>query len=90
MERFAADDLMNLNPSGAPLLVRYDVEAAARTLDIKKIAGRVHSMWCYNEMLPAPDENAVITLGEGVTPSFLYRKKRPASIKQNASCWGPT
>lgn len=67
-ELFAADGLMNLSPCGAPLLAQYDTEAAARTLDIKNMAGRAHSMWRYHEMLPAPDESSIVTLGEGMTP----------------------
>ena len=67
-EQFQSDCLMNLSPCGAPLLARYDTEAAARTLDFKKMAGRVYSMWRYHEMLPAPHENAIVTLGEGMTP----------------------
>ena len=59
---------MNLSPCGAPLLARYDTEVAVRTLDIKNMAGRAHSMWRYHEMLPAPDESAIVTLGEGMTP----------------------
>ncbi len=59
---------MNLSPAGAPLLARYDVEAAARTLRLEEMAGRVPSMWRYHEMLPAPAADAVVTLGEGMTP----------------------
>ncbi len=32
------------------------------------MANRVHSMWRYHEMLPAPDEGSIVTLGEGMTP----------------------
>ena len=67
-EQFKPDGLMNLSPCGAPLLARYDMEAAARTLDFRNVADRVHSMWRYHEMLPAPDESAIVTLGEGMTP----------------------
>ena len=67
-EQFDPDGLMNLSPCGAPLLARYDIEAAAHTLDFKNVADRVHSMWRYHEMLPAPDESAIVTLGEGMTP----------------------
>ncbi|MDE0340741.1 MAG: threonine synthase [Nitrospinae bacterium] len=67
-EQFEPDGLMNLSPSGAPLLARYDIKAAAHTLDFKNVADRVHSMWRYHEMLPAPDESAIVTLGEGMTP----------------------
>ncbi len=67
-ERFPPGRLMNLSPAGAPLLARYDAEAASRTLDMRNMASRPPSMWRYHEMLPAPDEDAVVTLGEGMTP----------------------
>ena len=67
-EQFQLGGLMNLSPCGAPLLALYDTEAAARTLGFKNLAGRTHSMWRYHEMLPAPDESAIVTLGEGMTP----------------------
>ena len=59
---------MNLSPCGAPLLALYDIDAAASTLDLKNMTGRAHSIWRYHEMLPAPDESAIVTLGEGMTP----------------------
>lgn len=77
-EQFAPGGLMNLSPCGAPLLARYDTEAAVRTLDIKNMAGRAHSMWRYHEMLPAPDEGAIVTLGEGMTP--LLRAPRLGKV----------
>lgn len=67
-ERLAPGGLMSLSACGAPLLARYDAEAAARTLRLGDVAGRPRSMWRYHEMLPAPDAAAVVTLGEGMTP----------------------
>ena len=56
----------NLCPScQAPLLARYDLGAAARTLSREALKGRVHSMWRYEEVLPGGDP---VTLGEGMTP----------------------
>ncbi|MDE0332544.1 MAG: threonine synthase [Nitrospinae bacterium] len=77
-EQFEPGSLMNLSPFGAPLLARYDTGAAAQTLDIKNMAGRAHSIWRYHEMLPAPDESAIVTLGEGMTP--LLRAPRLEKI----------
>ena len=77
-ERFAPGGLMNLSPCGAPLLALYDTEAAARTLDFKNMAGRAHSMWRYHEILPAPDESAIVSLGEGMTP--LLRAPRLGKV----------
>ena len=67
-ERFPADSLHNLSPAGAPLLARYDLEAAARTLRPGALADRRADMWRYHELLPAPSAEAVVSLGEGMTP----------------------
>ena len=56
----------NLCPScQAPLLARYDLAAARRTLTREALATRVHSMWRYEEVLPGASP---VTLGEGMTP----------------------
>ena len=66
---FDADTLHNLCPHcGKPLLARYDLQAAARTLTPDNLAERSLDMWRYYEVLPVRDPNAVLTLGEGGTP----------------------
>ena len=61
----------NLCPScHAPLLARYDLEAAAKTLSREVLSGRVHSMWRYAEVLPGAPP---VTLGEGMTPLIHAR-----------------
>jgi threonine synthase len=56
----------NLCPScQAPLLARYDLVAAAKTLSRDALNARVHSMWRFAEVLPG---GAPVTLGEGMTP----------------------
>jgi threonine synthase len=49
----------------SPLLARYDLAAAARSLSLEAVRDRVHSMWRYAEVMP-PGEP--ISLGEGMTP----------------------
>ncbi|HEX5109670.1 MAG TPA: threonine synthase [Vicinamibacterales bacterium] len=49
----------------APLLARYDLAAARQTLAREALPTRVHSMWRYEEVLPA---GIPATLGEGMTP----------------------
>jgi threonine synthase len=49
----------------SPLLARYDLERARKTLSLSALKGRVGSMWRYEEVLPAADP---VTLGEGMTP----------------------
>src|SRR4030095_2741292 len=55
----------------APLLARYDLDQARKTLSIEKLAGRPQSMWRYEEVLP---DAAPVTLGEGVTPLIHARR----------------
>ncbi len=62
----------NLCPScHAPLLARYDLAAASKTLNREAVRGRVHSMWRYAEVLPG---GAPVTLGEGMTPLIHARR----------------
>jgi threonine synthase len=60
--------LYNLCYCGKPLMVAYDLEAAARTLTRESLAGREPSLWRYREVLPLDDERNKLTLGEGMTP----------------------
>ena len=60
--------LYNLCECGKPLMVAYDLEAAARTLTRESLAGREPSLWRYREVLPLDDERNRLTLGEGMTP----------------------
>jgi len=58
---------------GAPLLARYDLEAA-RTWSREALAGRRADMWRYRELMPLFDGDAPITLGEGWTPLIHARR----------------
>jgi threonine synthase len=49
----------------SPLLARYDLPAAARTLNLDALRTRTRSMWRYEEVLPGAPP---VTLGEGMTP----------------------
>jgi threonine synthase len=59
---------------GRPLLVRYDLEAAARTLTRESLKGRRADLWRYAEVLPVEREENIVSLGEGWTP--LLRAER--------------
>ena len=52
---------------GAPLLARYDLDAA-RTWARASLATRPANMWRYRELMPLFEGEAPITLGEGWTP----------------------
>jgi threonine synthase len=57
---------------GAPLLARYDLEAA-KAWTKESLAGRDPNMWRYREMLPLLPGDEPVTLGEGFTPLFHAR-----------------
>jgi threonine synthase len=64
-KKLAHDKLQNLCDCGGPLLARYDLSAAARTLTPESLLGRGANMWRYAEVLPS---RVAISLGEGMTP----------------------
>jgi threonine synthase len=59
---------------GKPLLVRYDLERAGKTLTKESLLGRQADLWRYREVLPVDNDENVISLGEGWTP--LLRAER--------------
>lgn len=61
--------LLNLcTTCGKPLLVRYDLRQAARTLKKESLPDRRADLWRYREVLPVDDEQNIVSLGEGWTP----------------------
>src|SRR6267143_1422913 len=67
--------LLNLcRECGKPLLVRYDLQQAARTLKKESLAGRRADLWRYREVLPVENDANIVSLGEGFTP--LMRASR--------------
>ena len=67
-QRYDADRLQGLSDAGKPLLVRYDLAAAAAALSREEIAAREPTMWKWRELLPVPEGVAPISLGEPQTP----------------------
>jgi threonine synthase len=66
-----ANVLQNLcKECGKPLLVRYDLDAAARTLTKDGLATRSSTLWRYAEVLPVKSVENIVSLGEGWTPLF--------------------
>jgi threonine synthase len=58
---------------GAPLLARYDLDAA-RAWKKESLVGRESTMWRYRELMPLFDEEQPLTLGEGWTPLLHARR----------------
>jgi threonine synthase len=67
-EKFPAGKLHNLSPSGAPMLVHYDLEKARSALTKEQITAGPSSMWRYGPLLPVTDPANIVSLGEGLTP----------------------
>ncbi len=63
---------------GAPLLARYDLDAA-RAWRRDSLAGREPTMWRYRELLPLFDGEVPVTLGEGWTP-LIHTKRLGESL----------
>jgi threonine synthase len=61
---------------GKPLLVRYDLRAAAKTLSLKNLQSRPRTLWRYGEVLP---NDPPVSLGEGMTP-LVHAKRLGASM----------
>jgi threonine synthase len=53
---------------GKPLLVRYDLRQAARTLTKESLKERAPNLWRYREVLPVESDENIVSLGEGWTP----------------------
>src|SRR5918998_2544730 len=67
--RHEARGLHNLcTECGKPLLVRYDLGRAARSLTRESLKGRRSDLWRYREVLPVGREENIVSLGEGWTP----------------------
>lgn len=67
--------LLNLcRECGKPLLVRYELECASRTLTRESLVARRADLWRYREVLPVENDANVVSLGEGWTP--LLRAER--------------
>ncbi len=57
---------------GKPLLARYDLATARRTMRKEDVAARPPDMWRYREVMPDPGDYQ--PMGEGFTPVFPARR----------------
>jgi threonine synthase len=67
-ERFEADQVHGLSSAGRPLLVRYDLEAAAAAVSRAEVEARHDDWWKYREILPVRRSEHIVSLGEVFTP----------------------
>ena len=67
--RHEAHRLLNLcRECGKPLLVKYDLERAQRSLNKEDLKTRRADLWRYREVLPVENDENIVSLGEGWTP----------------------
>ena len=62
---------------GKPLLVRYDLEKAAKTITLESL-NQTSSLWRYREVLPVENPENIVSFGEGWTP--LLKVDRLAAL----------
>ncbi len=70
------DAFHTISDAGAPLLVRYDLDAIKTALTKEKLAGRSPDMWRYLELLPLAGPEDIISLGEQITPLIALKRMR--------------
>jgi threonine synthase len=75
-KRYDAAIEQHLCTCGKPLLARYDLKRAAKTLSLKELSGRPRTLWRYREVLP---DGEPVTLGEGMTP-LVHASRLGASM----------
>jgi len=64
-KKYDAAAEQHLCTCGKPLLARYDLKRAAKTLSLEHLSARPRTLWRYREVLP---DGEPVTLGEGMTP----------------------
>ena len=68
-DTFSNDIPRRLSPSSQkPLLARYNLDKAKKTMTKDVLKSRRNDMWKYEEILPIFDEHNIVSLGEGNTP----------------------
>ena len=81
-ERHDIGRLQGLSAANKPLLARYDLDALRRDLGRAELAGRPADLWRWHELLPVPDPQQIVGLGEVETPLVpLVNSTRPAGFK---------
>ena len=66
--------LRNLCECGGPLLARYDLASTRLSWSREWLAHAPSTMWRYAPLLPVANPNAIVSLGEGMTPLLRARR----------------
>jgi threonine synthase len=53
---------------GRPLVVKYDLQAVRRAVGRETLNSRPPTLWRYRELLPLPESDSPMSLGEGMSP----------------------
>ncbi|MDQ3711481.1 MAG: threonine synthase, partial [Acidobacteriota bacterium] len=82
---YEAQTLQNLCVEcGKPLLVRYDLIEAGKTLTKDSLKNREDNLWRYKEVLPVENSENIVSFGEGWTPLIkAFRLAEALPIKLN-------
>src|SRR6266702_815567 len=76
-KKYDAEVEQHLCTCGKPLLARYDLRQAAKTLTLEALKSRPRTLWRYAEVLPS---DAPVSLGEGMTP-LVHAKRLGAAMR---------
>lgn len=74
---FDSERPQQLCSCGAPLLVRYDLEAVRDNLKKDALTTRPADLWRYRELLPVKQSQYIVSLGEGMTPLLKLNRLGP-------------
>jgi threonine synthase len=81
-DRYDIGKLQGLSAAKKPLLARYDLDALGREMTREEIEARAPGLWRWHELLPVPDAQSIVSLGEVETPLVpLTRSARPAGLR---------
>ena len=72
--KYPAEVLINTCDCGYPLVVHYDLTAAANMTSPEEISLRPNNMWRYHELLPIRYPRNIVSLEEGFTPLLKLDK----------------
>ena len=77
-EQHEPNTVQGLSRAGAPLLVRYDLNALSASVNREEIKKRPQDLWRYKEFLPVRESKNIVSLGESVTP-LLHAPSLPGN-----------